>query len=95
MFNVHKMLCVGEIVNTHGVRGELKVIPSLRVKALDSTGAGDIVHGAFVYGLAKKFSLEKTLKYANFAGAISVTRVGGRYSIPTLEEMNTVYDRFK
>jgi len=77
------------------IKGELKVIPSLRVKALDSTGAGDIFHGAFVYGLAKKFSLEKTLKYANFAGAISVTRVGGRYSIPTLEEMNTVYDRFK
>ena len=24
---MHKMLCVGEIVNTHGVRGELKVIP--------------------------------------------------------------------
>lgn len=27
MFFVHKMLCVGEIVNTHGVRGELKVVP--------------------------------------------------------------------
>ena len=48
-----------------------------------------------MYGVIKKFSLEKTLKFANYAGAISVTRVGGRYSIPTLDEMKVVYDRFK
>lgn len=77
------------------INGKLRIIPSLKVKALDSTGAGDIFHGAFVYGLVKKFSLEKTLKFANYAGAISVTRVGGRYSMPTLEEMKEVYDRFK
>ena len=77
------------------INGKLRILPSLKVKALDSTGAGDIFYGAFVYGLVKKFSLEKTLKFANYAGAISVTRVGGRYSMPTLEEMKEVYDRFK
>ena len=69
------------------INGKLRIIPSLKVKALDSTGAGDIFHGAFVYGLVKKFSLEKTLKFANYAGAISVTRVGAVPSLPTEKEI--------
>ncbi|MBR2833124.1 MAG: carbohydrate kinase family protein [Bacilli bacterium] len=75
--------------------GEVKIMPSIKVKTVDSTGAGDIFHGAFVYGLAKAFALEKTLKYAVIAGALSVTRVGGYHSIPTLEEMNEVYEQVK
>lgn len=73
----------------------IKIMPSIKVHALDSTGAGDIFHGAFVYGLAKGFDLEKAVKYANLAGAISVTRVGGRYSIPNLEEMDARYNALK
>ena len=67
----------------------------LLVKAIDSTAAGDIFHGAFTYGIAKGFDFEKTLKIANIAGAVSVTRVGGRNSIPTGAEMREVYNEFK
>lgn len=74
---------------------EIKIMPSIQVKAIDSTGAGDIFHGAFTYGIAKNFDYEKVLKYANIAGAISVTRIGGRYSVPTLEEMEEVYNEFR
>ena len=70
-------------------------MPAIKVKTIDSTGAGDIFHGAFVYGLAHNFSLEKALKYATIAGALSVTRVGSYHSIPTLEEMNDVYEQVK
>ena len=70
-------------------------MPSIKVKALDSTGAGDIFHGAFVYGIAKGFDLEKAVRYANLAGAISVTRIGGRYSIPSLDEMEENYNASK
>ncbi len=73
----------------------IKIMPSIKVHALDSTGAGDIFHGAFVYGLAKGFELEKAVKYANLAGAISVTRIGGRYSIPSLEEMEENFNASK
>ena len=73
----------------------IKMMPSLRVHAVDSTGAGDIFHGAFTYCLAKGFDLEKTIKYANLAGAISVTRIGGRYSVPSLEEMEEKYSALK
>ncbi len=75
--------------------GQIKIMPSIKVKTIDSTGAGDIFHGAFVYGLAQGFDYEKTLKYASIAGALSVTRVGGYKSIPTLEEMKEVYEQVK
>ena len=75
--------------------GEVKIMPSIKVKAVDTTAAGDIFHGAFTYGIAKGFAFEKTLKIANMAGAISVTRIGGRNSIPTEDEMREVYNEFK
>lgn len=75
--------------------GEIKIMPSIKVKAIDSTAAGDIFHGAFTYGIAKGFDFERTLKIANIAGAISVSRVGGRNSIPTGAEMREVYNEFK
>lgn len=75
--------------------GKIKKMPSIHVKAVDSTGAGDIFHGAFAYGIANHFDLTKTLRYANIAGAISVTRVGGRYSIPSLEEVEEKYASLK
>ena len=81
----------GSIYRNDGV----KIMPAIKVKTVDSTGAGDIFHGAFVYGLAKNYPLEKTLKYATIAGALSVTRIGGYHSIPTLEEMNEIYEQVK
>lgn len=75
----------------YSLAGKIKVMPSIKVKTIDSTGAGDIFHGAFTYGIAKGFDFEKTLKYANIAGALSVTKVGGYKSIPSLEEMEAVY----
>lgn len=73
----------------------IKIMPSIKVKPVDSTGAGDIFHGAFTYGIAKQIPFEKTLKIANIAGALSVTRVGGRNSIFSIEEMKEVYNEFE
>lgn len=67
--------------------GGLKRMPSIKIKAVDTTAAGDIFHGAFTYGLAKGYNLEQTLKIATIAGALSVTKIGGRYSVPELEEV--------
>lgn len=74
---------------------QIKIIPSVSVKAIDSTGAGDIFHGAFVYGMASNWPLEKILRYANIAGAMSVTRVGGRNSIFSKKEMDEVFNEIK
>ena len=69
------------------IDNEYKIIPSIKVKALDSTGAGDIYHGAFTYFIANNYSLKESLRLANITGAISVTRVGSRNSIPALNEV--------
>ena len=69
-----------------------KLVPTLKTKAVDTTGAGDIFHGAFTYAVANKFDMIKTLKIANISGALSVTRIGGQYSIPTLDEVMRKYD---
>jgi sulfofructose kinase len=72
---------------------EVKLVPTIGVKEVDSTGAGDIFHGAFAYCLLRKYDLEKSIKIANIAGAISVTRLGGRYSMPSLKEVMSTYKK--
>ena len=69
------------------INGDYRIIPSLHAHALDSTGAGDIFHGAFTYFVGKHYSLYDSIKYASITGAISVTRIGSRYSIPSLDEV--------
>lgn len=71
----------------------VKLVPTIDVKEIDSTGAGDIFHGAFAYCLLKKYDIEKSIKIANIAGAISVTRLGGRYSMPSLKEVMSTYKK--
>ena len=74
------------------INGEYKLIPSIKVVPVDSTGAGDIYHGAFMYGLTQGFDLEKTMRFANITGALSCLRVGSRLSIPDLDEVVKAYN---
>ena len=74
------------------IDGKYEQLPSVREKSLDSTGAGDIFHGAFAYFIANGYSLRDTIKYASITGALSVTRIGSRHSIPTLGEVLGYYD---
>lgn len=75
--------------------GIIKIMPSLEVKPVDSTGAGDIFHGAFTYAIANQYSYEDSLKIACIAGAISVTRLGSRRSMPEKEEMKMYFHEFR
>ena len=69
------------------IDGEKQIVPTVEMKSLDSTGAGDIFHGAFTYFIANGYSLKETIKLASLTAAISVTRIGSRYSIPMLDEV--------
>ena len=69
------------------IDGVYQIIPSIRVTALDSTGAGDIFHGALTYFIAKNYPLKEAIRLASITGAISVTRIGSRNSIPLLSEV--------
>ena len=69
------------------IDGKYEQIPSITVKAIDSTGAGDIFHGAFTYFISNNYSLKDAIHYASITAGISVTRVGSRFSIPELKEV--------
>ena len=56
------------------------------LEVVDTTGAGDVYHGAFIFGLLREWPLEKTAEFASAVAAMSCTRLGGRQGIPTLDE---------
>lgn len=58
--------------------------PAMLVEAVDTTGAGDIFHGAYLYGLQQGWEMHAITRFATAASALSCYQVGGRNSIPTL-----------
>ena len=81
----HAVITLGEKGLLYEEDGELKHLPAYPARAVDTSGAGDIFHGAFAYGLARKMSLEDILKLSSMASAISVESLGGQSSIPSLD----------
>lgn len=64
-----------------------KSFPAYKVKAVDTTAAGDSFIGGFVNGLAAGLTFEEAINRGTRVAAISVTRIGAQTSIPTLEEV--------
>lgn len=62
--------------------------PGFAVKAIDSTAAGDIFNAALAVALAEGKAVTESLRYANAAAALSVTRAGAQSSIPTRAEVD-------
>lgn len=62
--------------------------PGFQVRAIDTTGAGDIFHGAFAYGLVKGWPAVDVLEFSCAAAALNCTAVGARGGIATLLEIN-------
>jgi sugar/nucleoside kinase (ribokinase family) len=63
------------------------VCPGFRVNAVDTTGAGDIFHGAFLYGLVRGWGVEEILEFACAAAALNCEATGARGGIATLEQI--------
>jgi sugar/nucleoside kinase (ribokinase family) len=63
-------------------------IPGFKVNVVDTTGAGDVFHGAFLYGILQQYDIEYAVRFANAVSAIKCTRQGGRAGIPRLETVN-------
>lgn len=61
-------------------------VPAFEVEAVDTTGAGDVFHGAFAFGIAKGWDIKDTVRFASAVAAIKCTKLGGRTGIPTFEE---------
>jgi len=68
--------------------GEAELIPSIRVKAVDTTAAGDCFNGALTIAISEGRSLKDAVLFANRAAAISVTRPGAQVSMPYRHEVD-------
>ena len=84
-------------LESHGalyqVNNQIKIMPGLKCNVVDTTGAGDTFHGAFVYGLANNFDMEKVITLANIAAGLSVQKMGSRLAIPALSDVLDYYTK--
>lgn len=57
--------------------------PAFKVKVIDTTGCGDVFHGAYAAGLVWSMELEQRVRFAAAAAAIKATQAGGQAGIPS------------
>ena len=76
---------------TNTAANDVTAIPTPRVEAIDTNGAGDAHSGVLAAALAQGILLERALLLANCAGALSTTVVGPA-SCPTREEIEAAAD---
>jgi sulfofructose kinase len=61
-------------------------VPGFAVKAVDTTGAGDVFHGAYLFGMLQGWDVLRACIFANAVAALKCRRLGGRTGIPSLPE---------
>jgi sugar/nucleoside kinase (ribokinase family) len=67
--------------------GEPKHQPAFAVNAKDTTGCGDVFHGAYAAALARGMKLADRVRFASAAAGLKATKPGGQLGIPTLEQV--------
>ncbi len=89
------LLCV-----TLGARGAVMLAgdalvqaPGYRIEAVDTTGAGDVFRGAFIYALLRGDAPFEMLRFANAAAAVSCTRQGAIGGVPARAEIDALMMR--
>ena len=91
-----KMMEMGvkNVIITLGVRGAFYtngkdevVVPSIKVKAVETTGAGDAFNGGLATAIAEGMPIKQALQFATCTAAISVTRLGSAPSMPQRVEI--------
>ncbi|WP_197081174.1 carbohydrate kinase family protein [Gordoniibacillus kamchatkensis] len=82
------------VVVTQGEKGcmllddnGLQHVPAFAVDVVDTTGAGDVFHGAFAVGFLKGWSAHDSCVFASAVSAMKCRSVGGRAGIPNIEEV--------
>jgi sugar/nucleoside kinase (ribokinase family) len=81
------------VVQTEGTEGSFTVthegrfhVPAFEIDVVDTTGAGDVFHGAFLVGLLQGWDLQTVAWFSTAVSAIKCTQLSGRRGIPTFEQ---------
>ena len=82
------------VITTLGAQGyeiatenESKIYPCSKVKAIDTTAAGDTASGGLSVGLASGKTLEEAIRFGSICASIACTRRGAQQSVPSLSEV--------
>jgi sulfofructose kinase len=94
--SLHKLRKMGprDVVITMGAKGSIGLGKDgpirqapFPVNAVDTTGAGDVYHGAYIYGLLKGWPMGECMRFASAAAAIKCLKIGAQAGIPRLRDV--------
>jgi len=87
----------GQAVITLGEKGSIGLNDkgifrqkAFSVEAVDTTGAGDVYHGAYIYGVLQMWEMCQCMQFASAAAALKCKGLGAQYAIPNLFEIQNV-----
>ncbi|HKE25953.1 MAG TPA: carbohydrate kinase family protein [Bryobacteraceae bacterium] len=72
------------------VNGACRVVPSIRVNPIDTTGAGDCFDAGFLWAILRGMPLADCLRCGNICGALSTQAAGGIAGFPSLERLHAL-----
>lgn len=77
----------------YSINQQIKISPSLKVEVVDRSGCGNIFRAAVAHTLVHGGDIEKAVKMGCIAAGLSLGKYGARTSIPTLEEIQNIYEQ--
>jgi len=95
--NEYGMRLAGMTLGAHGalarVGGRFLYSPGFVVNAVDTTGAGDVFHGAFCYAVIERMEVRDALDFSNAMAALNCTALGARGGIRSAAEARDLIRR--
>ena len=95
-------ICRGEAFITLGEKGcaflksgMLHIVPAWQCQAVDTTGTGDVFHGAFTYGVHYSWHIDNIILFASLTAAISIEKKGVRESMPDLAVVHNALNSYE
>lgn len=92
--NQYGMKVAAMTLGAHGALaredGQFCYAPGFVVDSVDTTGAGDVFHGAFCYAVLQGMTMRESLEFSNAMAALNCTAAGARGGIRTLEEIRAL-----
>lgn len=93
----YKIHCAAMTLGAHGalalIGGRFVYSPAFVVNCVDTTGAGDIFHGAFCYSLLQGMEIAEALEFSNAMAALNCTALGARGGIAAAEKAKALISR--
>jgi sulfofructose kinase len=93
----YKMRVAAMTLGAHGAlaleNGKFVYAPAFVVNCADTTGAGDVFHGAFCYAVLQRMPMREALDFSNAMAALNCMAIGARGGIRGLEEVRALMAR--